>query len=71
VRRGGSLVTVRVPEEKVAEVDAILDRNAVNPASRRAEYAAVGWSAFDPAGPILSRADIEREQGAAGRQPLY
>jgi len=71
VRRGGSLVTVRVPEEKVAEVDAILDRNAVNPASRRAEYAAVGWSAFDPEGPILSKADIDRERGAAGRQPLY
>ena len=71
VRRGGTLVSVRIPEERLAEVDAILDRNAVNPASRRAEYAAVGWSAFDPEGPILTKADIDRERRAAGRQPLY
>jgi hypothetical protein len=71
VRRGGTLVTVRVPEERLAEVDAILDRNAVNPASRRAEYAAVGWSAFDPEGPILTEADIDRERTAAQRQPRY
>ena len=71
VRRGGTLVTVRAPEERVAEIDAILDRNAVDPASRRAEYAAVGWSAFDPAGPILTKADIDRERTAAGRQPIY
>ena len=71
VRRGGTLVTVRVPEERVAEIDAILDRNAVDPASRRAEYAALGWSAFDPAGPLLTKADIDRERTAAGRQPLY
>jgi hypothetical protein len=71
VRRGGALVTVRVPEERVAEIDAILDRNAVNPASRRAEYAAAGWSMFDPEGPILSKADIDRERSAARRQPLY
>jgi len=55
----------------VAEIDAILDRNAVDPASRRAEYAAAGWSAFDPNGPILTKEDIERERKAAHRQPLY
>lgn len=71
VRRGGTLLTVRVPEERVAEVDAVLDRNAVDPASRRAEYAAAGWSAFDPEGPILTKADIDRERTAAKRQPLY
>jgi hypothetical protein len=71
VRRGGTLVSVRVPEERLAEVDAILDRNAVNPASRRAEYASAGWSAFDPAGPVLTQADIDRERAAASRQPLY
>jgi len=71
VRRGGTLVTVRAPEERLAEIDAILDRNAVDPASRRAEYAAEGWSAFDPAGPVLTKADIDRERTAARRQPLY
>ena len=57
VRRGGTLVTVRVAEDHVAEVDAILDRNAVDPVSRRAEYVASGWSSFDAAGPIPTDAD--------------
>jgi hypothetical protein len=65
VRRGGTLVTVRVDDGAVAGVDAILDRNAVDPVSRRAEYSASGWSAFDPNGPIVTRADIDRETGAA------
>jgi hypothetical protein len=62
VRRGGTLVTVRVPDGEVAAIDAILDRNAVDPVSRRAEYSAAGWSAYDPNGPIVTEADIDREQ---------
>jgi hypothetical protein len=57
VRRGGTLVTVRVAEDRVAAVDAILDRNAVDPVSRRAEYTASGWSSFDPNGPNPTDAD--------------
>jgi hypothetical protein len=64
VRRGGTLVTVRVADGGVAGVDAILDRNAVDPVSRRAEYAASGWSAFDPNGPAVTQADIDRKIGA-------
>jgi hypothetical protein len=64
VRRGGTLVTVRVDDGQVAGVDAILDRNAVDPVSRRAEYAASGWSAFDPNGPVVTQADIDRKTSA-------
>jgi len=60
VRRGGTLVTVRLADSQVAGVDAILDRNAVDPVSRRAEYAASGWSAFDPNGPVVTEADRDR-----------
>lgn len=62
VRRGGSLVTVRVPESQVSQVDAILDKNAVDPVSRRAEYAAEGWSGYDPNGPLITKADVDREE---------
>jgi hypothetical protein len=62
VRRGGSLVTVRARDIVVPQVDAILDKNAVDPVSRRAEYAASGWSAYDPAGPILTEADMDRTE---------
>ena len=57
VRRGGTLVTVRVADERVAEADAILDRNAVDPVSRRAEYTAGGRSSLDPSGPNPTGAD--------------
>ena len=62
VRRGGTLVTVRAAIERVPAVDAILDRNAVDPVSRRAEYSEEGWSAYDPNGPLLTAADIDRER---------
>jgi hypothetical protein len=48
VRRGGSLVTVRVPEEMTMRVEAIMDANAVDPNRRRAEYTAAGWSTREP-----------------------
>jgi hypothetical protein len=48
VRRGGTLVTVRVPEELAARAETILDVNAVNPDTRRAEYTAAGWSEREP-----------------------
>mgnify|MGYP001544134753 CR=1 FL=1 len=48
VRRGGTLVTVRTEDDTKPGIDAFLDRNAVDPVSRRAEYAASGWSAYDP-----------------------
>jgi hypothetical protein len=67
VRRGGTLVTVRVAEERVAAVDAILDRNAVDPVSRRAEYDASGWSAFDPAGPNPTDGDRASVSPPMGR----
>ena len=63
VRRGGTLVTVRAQEDLVAAVDAILDRNAVDPVSRRAEYAASGWLAYDPNGAIVTEADVDRRAG--------
>lgn len=67
VRRGGTLITVRVPEEKFAIAESILDRHAVDPAVRRSQYAEAGWAAYDPEGPILTEADIARERHAAQR----
>ncbi len=52
VRRGGSLVTLRVDEERAASAEQILNgRNYVDPAARRAEYASTGWERFDDKAP--------------------
>ena len=52
VRRGGTLLTVRVEDSRAASVEAALDR--YRPADMRArgqEYRNAGWTRFDPTAP--------------------
>jgi hypothetical protein len=52
VRRGGSLVTVRTPDDREAEAKHILDDHMpVDPEALGAEYRREGWGAFDPKAP--------------------
>ena len=48
VRRGGTLVTTRVPQEDAPRVEALMNRSAVNLAERSEIYRKAGWLAFDP-----------------------
>lgn len=49
VRRGGTMVSARVPDEARARVTTILDEyRPMDPATRREEYRAAGWQKFDP-----------------------
>lgn len=50
LRRGGALVTVRTDEDDAARVESLLmHRVPVDPATRRLEYSATGWSGvFEP-----------------------
>jgi len=51
VRRGGSVVSVRVADEQVPAVEAILDGAApIDRDTRLAEYRQGGWNRFDTAG---------------------
>ena len=63
VRRGGTLVSARVPDEDASRIQAILDRfKPIDPALRGAEYRKEGWTTFDPKAPAYrpSEAEIER-----------
>ena len=63
VRRGGTLVTVKVDDSRETATVAILDRhNPINPITRRAEYGKTGWKTFDPQADAYkpSQAEIER-----------
>jgi hypothetical protein len=64
VRRGGTLVSVRVPDAEEARVRAIMEGyRPIDPAARAAEYRREGWSGtFDPAAPAYrpSEGEIER-----------
>lgn len=66
IRRGGSLVSARVPDADKARFEAILDPNAVNIEQRRSALAAGGWKQFDPAAPDYAAEHIAQERNAAG-----
>lgn len=71
VRRGGTLVSARVPDERRAEAESILLRhNSVDAATRGAAYRGSGWSAFDPDAEPYTTEQIEAERSRYTRQPL-
>jgi hypothetical protein len=70
VRRGGTLVSVKVSDSQVAEAEAILDRNkSVDAATRGEAYRSGGWSNFDSAAPAYTPDEVERERAAFSSTP--
>lgn len=62
VRRGGTLVTARVPDEDQTKYDAILQRSAVDVSKRGAAYREQGWTKFDPVLEPYSPDEVTRER---------
>ncbi|HEX3536465.1 MAG TPA: hypothetical protein VHU15_06830 [Stellaceae bacterium] len=62
VRRGGTLVTARVPDGERNRYEAILDRAAVNMRERTAFYQKTGWSRFNPNDRPYTVDEITRER---------
>ncbi|HYF22046.1 MAG TPA: hypothetical protein VD929_01480 [Caulobacteraceae bacterium] len=64
VRRGGTLVSVRVDEGRRMEVEQLLNQSSgVDAATRGQAYRNTGWGGYDEAAPRFSREDMERERG--------
>ncbi len=64
IRRGGSLVSARVPDDRKAYFEEILDPSAENIEERRSSLASSGWQNFDPAAPDYSADTIARDRAA-------
>lgn len=62
LRRGGTLVSARVPDGDRARVEAILDRSAVNISARADAYRQSGWDRFDPATQPYDAEQVRRER---------
>lgn len=62
VRRGGTLVTARVPDGDRARFEAILDRASVNIRDRGAAYRKAGWTRFDPAAKPYTADQVRKER---------
>lgn len=69
VRRGGTLVTARVPDADRAKVEAILDRSAVNAGARADAYRKAGWKSFDPASKPFTSDQIRDERRMYSSRP--
>jgi hypothetical protein len=62
VRRGGTLVTARVPDADRARFESILDQSSVNIRDRRAMWQKSGWQQFDPQSKPYSVEEVRRER---------
>jgi hypothetical protein len=59
LRRGGSIVTIRAPEDRAAQAEEILVRHGgVDAALRRQVYEAEGWREFDEQPPMKPNAGV-------------
>jgi hypothetical protein len=68
VRRGGSLVTARVADDRVAEASAILERShSVNVAERGSVYRKAGWSRFDADAPVYTEDQVRQARVSSSR----
>lgn len=74
VRRGGTLVSVRVDDDRAAEVERILQvRAGVDARVRGAAYRQDGWRGYSPEAPAYSADEIadERRRYAAAEQRTF
>jgi hypothetical protein len=62
IRRGGTLVTARVPEPDRAKCEAILNRASVNIQDRGAAYRKTGWMEFDASATPYTADQVRRER---------
>lgn len=70
VRRGGTLVSARVPDERRAEAEAILLKHkSVDAATRGAAYRESGWNSFDPDAEPYTADQIATERSRYGSHP--
>lgn len=65
VRRGGSLVSAKVPDAQIAEAEAVLNRSkSVDAQTRGADYRKSGWTGFDANAPAYTSDQVDRERSA-------
>ncbi|MDO6415599.1 hypothetical protein Q4F19_14510 [Sphingomonas sp. BIUV-7] len=63
VRRGGTLVSAKVPDDQEAQAEAVLVRNsAVDATTRGDAYRQSGWASFDDGAPAYTSEQIDRER---------
>jgi hypothetical protein len=68
LRRGGAVVSARVPDVDAARLQAVMDRSAVNIQERGAAYRQTGWESFNPSATPYTADQIRKERELYGRR---
>ncbi|RXT54301.1 hypothetical protein [Bradyrhizobium betae] len=66
VRRGGTLVSARVPDADRSRLDSILKESSVNLRDRSANWQKAGWKSFDPASQPYGAEEVRKERQLYG-----
>jgi hypothetical protein len=66
VRRGGTLVSARVPDADRSRLDTILSQSAVNLRDRSAAWRKTGWQTFEPASKPYGADEVQKERELYG-----
>jgi hypothetical protein len=62
IRRGGAVVTAKVPNDEEGRFAAILDNTAMDAKQRAASYRETGWKGYDPAAPAYTADQVRKER---------
>ncbi len=62
LRRGGAIVTAKVPDDEVGRYSEIMDRTALDMTAREHAYRNSGWNGYDPDAPVYDVEQIRRER---------
>ena len=64
LRRGGAVVTAKVPDGDQGKYAAIMDKSAFDIAARETAYRSSGWKGYDPAAPAFDGDQVRKEREA-------
>jgi len=67
VRRGGTLLSARIPDDMVSDAEQVLQRNnSVDAATRGSAYRQSGWNGFDENAPAYTHDEVLAERSRYG-----
>src|ERR1700761_4858600 len=66
VRRGGTLVSARVPDADRARLESILNQSSIDLRDRSSAWKKTGWSGYDPSSPPYSADQVQKERQQYG-----
>jgi hypothetical protein len=64
LRRGGAVVTARVPNDEDAKYARIMDEGAFDDIRLAKTYREAGWNGYDPSAPVYTADQIRKERDA-------